>query len=335
MRPFRGGGGGFLFQPRSPLEDGVFYFGKMTKGKKTIPAGLSCAALLMLLWGSAWPASFWDEVGRGVELSRPPKRIVSVAPSVTEILFAIGLAERVVGVSTYCNYPPEARHRKKVGTYAAPSLEKIVALKPDLVLGTADGNLKSFAGRLADLGIRVYIADPRTAEAVMVSIRRIGEVTSSAEAARRVAAKMEERIRLVQRKADGLPRLRVLHAMGFGPLISSGKTSLMNDMIRLGGGSNVLQDVQAKHPRLNMEDVILRDPEVIILCAMTEKDSRRQKQWWSRWKRVAAVRNGRLHVVDADLALRPSPRIAEGLEQVAGAIHPEAFGNPSAVRNSH
>jgi iron complex transport system substrate-binding protein len=274
--------------------------------------------------GGAVP--FSDELGRKVMIAHPPQRIISIAPSVTEILFALNLGERIVGVSSYCNYPPEAKRKERVGGYINPSMEKIVALHPDLVIQTADGDLKTFVDRLTSLGIPIYITNPRSVTEVMDSILRIGEVTSTSKGAQNLVDSMKAKMQDIQRKVQGQPQPRVLHAMSVDPLISSGKGTFVHDLILLAGGKNVAENARGKHPQLSMEEVISRDPEVILLSAMLSSDSlQEQKQWWQRWREISAVRSGRIYAVEADLILRPSPRIVRGLEEVARALHPEFF----------
>ena len=285
--------------------------------------------LFFLLGGlgdKAFGATFIDEAGRGVEVKGPPQRIVSVAPSVTEILFALGLGSRVAGVSVYCQFPPEALKKEKIGGYINPSLEKIVALKPDLVIGIAEGDLKSFVDKLAGLKIPVYIANPQNVWEVMNSIQKIGEATFSSPAAGKVVAGMKERIQGIQSRVRGRPQFRVLHILNFDPLISAGKGTFVDDLIRLAGGRNLAEKAQGRYPRFSMEEVLAQDPEVILLASMKSQDPMtEQRQWWERWKTVSAVKHNRIYVLDSDLIHRPSPRIVDGLEQVARAIHPEAF----------
>jgi iron complex transport system substrate-binding protein len=249
-----------------------------------------------------------------------------VAPNVTEILFALGLEDRLVGVSNYCQYPPEAKKIEKIGGYINPSLEKIVALRPDLVVGIAEGDLRTFVDKLAGLKVPVYIANPRDALEVLTSIRKIGEVTFAPEPARRIVRSMEEKIGSIRDKVQGRRRPRVLHILDFNPLISAGKGTFVDDLIRLGGGRNVAEAATGKYPRFSMEEVLVQDPEVILLASMKSGDPLvKQRRWWERWKTISAVKQGRVYVLDSDLIHRPSPRMAEGLEKVAKAIHPEAF----------
>jgi iron complex transport system substrate-binding protein len=276
--------------------------------------------------GNSFAATFTDEVGRKLEAQGSPQRIVSVAPSVTETLFALGLGDRLVGVSSYCQFPSEALKKEKVGGYINPSLEKIVALRPDLVIGIAEGDLKTFVDKLAKLKIPVYITNPKNVSEVITSMQHIGEVTYSVQSAQRVTQAMKERIQAIRTKVQGRPHPRVLHVLNFEPLISAGKGTFVDDLIRLGGGRNIAETAQGKYPRFSLEEVLAVDPEVIILASMRSDDPlTEQRRWWERWKTITAVRQGRIHVLNSDLIHRPSPRIVDGLEQVARAIHPEAF----------
>jgi iron complex transport system substrate-binding protein len=274
----------------------------------------------------SFSATFTDEMERKVEVKGPPQRIVSVAPSVTEALFALGLGDRVVGVSSYCEFPPEALEKEKVGGYINPSLEKIVALRPDLVIGIAEGDLKTFMDKLASLKIPVYITNPRNVSAVLTSIQNIGKVTFSSRAAEKITQVMKARIQAVEARVQGRPRPRVLPVLNFDPLMSAGRGTFVDDLIRLAGGRNVAEKAKGKYPRLSVEEVFAQDPEVIILGSMKSQDAMTEgRQWWEQWKTLSAVRQGRIYVLDADLIYRPSPRIVDGLEEMARVIHPEVF----------
>jgi iron complex transport system substrate-binding protein len=181
---------------------------------------------------------------------------------------------------------------------------------------------------LASFGIPVYITNPRSVSGVILSVQNIGEVTFSRSAAEGVVDSMKSKMETVREKVQGRPRARVLHVLAYDPLISSGRGTFVDDLIRIAGGINIAEGAKGKHPRYSMEEVIAQDPEVIILSSMKSKDPwAEQRQWWERWKEISAVRFGRISVIDSDLILRPSPRIVDGLEEMAKAIHPEAFKN--------
>jgi iron complex transport system substrate-binding protein len=298
-------------------------------GKKFRSSLLNTSLLFLFILSPirhSFPVTFTDEMDRKVEVKGPPQRIVSVAPSVTEALFALGLGDRVVGVSSYCEFPPEALKKEKVGGYINPSLEKIVALRPDLVIGIAEGDLKTFVDKLASLKIPVYITNPRNVSAVLTSIQNIGKVTFSSRAAEKITQMMKARIQAVEARVQGRPLPRVLPVLNFDPLMSAGRGTFVDDLIRLAGGRNVAEKAKGKYPRLSVEEVFAQDPEVIILGSMKSQDAMTEgRQWWEQWKTLSAVRQGRIYVLDADPIYRPSPRIVDGLEEVAKAIHPEAF----------
>lgn len=304
-------------------------FLKKTKSK----AGLILMAFCfwsVLSWARA--ATLTDEVGRQLELPRPPQRIISLAPSITEILFALQLEDKIVGVSNFCQFPPAARTKEKIGDYAHPSLEKIVALKPDLVIGLAEGELRSLIGRLTELKVPVYISNPGNVAEIIYSIRRISKLTGAMEKGLEIAAEIEKKVKQIQEKVAGLPQPRVLHLLNFDPLISAGKGTFIHDLIRLAGGRNLAESAAGKYPRLSLEEVLAMDPEVILLASMKSADPLlEQRQWWKKWKTISAVRQGRVYVLESDLIHRPSPRIVIGLEEVARALHPEAFKIQGAI----
>ncbi len=290
--------------------------------------------IYLILWlgsGFSWTmaATFTDEVGRQVELAHPPQRIISLAPSITEILFALQLEEKIVGVSNFCQFPAAAKKKEKIGDYARPSLEKIVALKPDLVIGLAEGELRTLVARLAELKIPVYISNPSNVAEIIVSIRHIGEITAAAKRAGVLVTQMEEKVKQIQEKVKSFAQPRVLHVLNFEPLLSAGKGTFINDLIRLAGGKNLAAMAAGKYPRLSMEEVLAWDPEVLLLASMKSADPLlEQKQWWQGWQTITAVRQGRVYILEADLIHRPSPRIVIGLEEVARALHPAAFKIP-------
>jgi iron complex transport system substrate-binding protein len=266
-----------------------------------------------------------DEAGREVQVPERSERIVSLAPSITEILFALGAGPRVVGVTQFSNYPPEAARLPQVGSYVNLNLEKILALRPDLVIGIRDGNPKATIDRLADLGVPAYIVDPKSLEGVIHTVRNIGRAVRCERAAAQVAGQMASRIRRVERRVAGGPNPRVFYQIGVEPIVSAGRGTFPNMLIETAGGQNVAAHMAA-YPQLSVEQVLVARPEIIIVTSMTrEYEFERVKRFWSQWPGLPAVAGDRIFVADSDLLDRPSPRIVEGLETIARLIHPDRF----------
>jgi iron complex transport system substrate-binding protein len=267
-----------------------------------------------------------DEVGREVTFTFPPKRIVSLAPNITEILFDLGLDEEIVGVSIHCNYPEKAKTKVRVGSYINVDFERIVSLKPDLIIATGAGNTREMVERLEKLGFPTYVIFPKNLNDILRSILQLGRVVNREKEASRVIQEMNQRSQRVVERAKGLPRPRVLLQIGEVPLVTVGKGSFADDILQLAGGENIASTEKEMYPRLGIEEVLKRAPEVILISSMNPKgDYGKVLQDWSRWKMIPAVKNGRIHLINSDFIDRPSPRIIEGLEEIARLLHPEAF----------
>ena len=290
---------------------------------------MTILSMSILLWTTvSYPATqkFKDEVGREVAFPFPPRRIVSLAPNITEILFSLGLDEEIVGVSIHCNFPEKAKNKPRVGSYISLDYEKITSLKPDLIIATGAGNTRDMVDRLEKLGFPTYVLFPSNFDGILKSIVRIGEVVNREREAKVINEEMRERKRRIVEITRGLPRPKVFVQIGDVPLVTVGKGSFADDLIRLAGGENIAGKEKEVYPRFGMEEVLKRSPEVIVISSMNpEGDYQKILQGWSRWKIIPAVKNGRLHLIDSDLLDRPSPRIIEGLEQLAKILHPEKF----------
>jgi len=258
---------------------------------------------------------FVDEQGRTVKINPNPQRIISLAPSVTETLFALGLSDRVVGVTSYCDYPPEAAQKERVGDTMRPSLEKIVALKPDLVIASTSSQLEQFVRRLDELGVPIYVSNPRRLDDVVTSIERIGEITGESARALELSRDLGARIRAVEQRVSARGEPRVLFILGTEPLLTAGRTSFVSDLIRRAGGASISDDVADDYPQYSLETAVAKQPEVIFL-QVVESDLP------SRLKQTPAARTNRVFRLNDDLLMRPGPRIVEGLEQMAEKIHP-------------
>jgi len=282
-------------------------------------------SLLILLSTVGYCGTVTDEAGRLVAVPEYCKRIVSLAPSITEILFALGAGNRVVGVSQFSNYPVQARKVAKVGSYVYPNLERIVALQPDLVIGTRDGNPKVLVERLSELGIPVFVTDPKNLEEITVTVTNIGRVIGAEEAASSLARQMTRRIHQVEARVCGEPRPKVFFQIGIEPVISAGRGTFIDVLIRKAGGLNIAAS-SSGYPRFNIERVLVAQPQVIIITSMARGFSfEKAKQFWQQWPQIPAVKHKLIYPIDSDICDRPSPRIVDGLETLARIIHPERF----------
>ncbi|MGH7232991.1 MAG: ABC transporter substrate-binding protein [Nitrospiraceae bacterium] len=273
------------------------------------------------------PRTFVDDLGRKIYLAKAPVRIVSLAPSVTEMLFAIGLDQEIVGVTQFCDYPPEARGKPKVG-YSNPNIESLVALKPDLVVAPREFLRSDTLGKLEQLKIAAFILEAKTIEDIPSHIQTLGRMLERSPAADLVATEMRQRIAAIKTRTQALPRPRLLYVLNSQPLISVGPGSFIHQLIELAGGANVAAGAKTPYPRLNMEEVIKQDPEIILFpVGSNEGVPDREQEGWRRWETLSAVKQGRFHRIAGDLLNRPGPRIVQGVETLAAIIHPETVEN--------
>jgi iron complex transport system substrate-binding protein len=265
----------------------------------------------------------FDDLGRLVAINGTPQRIISLAPSNTEILFALGLGDKVVGVTDYCDYPPEALNKTKVGGYANPDIEKIVALNPDLIL-VAYGTPMDVINTMVGLGLTVFGIKTTDLDDLLNDIRRVGEITDKEVEAQALTSEMASRIQAVTNQTEELEqRPRVFYIVWHDPLWTAGSGTFIHELIEKAGGVNIFGNVTG-YPMVSIEDVLARDPEIIIAS-----------EWSYDWALNAtelastnASQTGRIYTLDDDLVQRPGPRLVEGLEWFAHFIHPEIFGEP-------
>ena len=275
------------------------------------------------------PFEITDQLGRVVRLDTFPERIISLSPGNTEILFALGLDDRLVAVTDYCNYPPEAETKPSIGGYSTPNIEEIIALSPDMILATSIHE-KRIIPQLEEKGMAVLALDPKTLDEVLAAISLAGEVTGKETEAAALVADMRDRIKAVTDKTDGLSqeqRPRVFFVTWHDPLMAPGSGTRHDELIRLAGGQNIGQELTG-YSEISLEAVINANPEVIIagVGMGTGKDQTFQFVYdESRLSDTDALRNNRVYAVYTDLAGRPGPRIIDALEQFAQFIHPELF----------
>jgi iron complex transport system substrate-binding protein len=262
-----------------------------------------------------------DDLGRTVSLSSPPARIVSLAPSITETLFALGLDSLVVGVTDYCNYPPAAARLPRVGGMLNPAIEEIVSLRPDLVLMSGSGNMQSDFRRLTTLGMTVFVSYPRNLEGVFKSIDDIGHLTGRGPQADSLVRGLRAEAARIQHRASQNRRNSVLVLVSVRPLISVGGGTFLDELIRLCNATNIASQSATAYPMISREEILSADPDRIIVTSDAVKDRSELFHAFAEWHHLRAIADSAVAVVDADKLTRPGPRIVEGLRELYRAVH--------------
>ena len=279
---------------------------------------------------TTFPMTVMDDLGRTLTIDKAPQRIVSLAPSNTEILFDLGLGDRVVGDTIYCDYPDAAKSITKIGGYSDIDIEKVVSLNPDLIL-VEDIHKAEVIPALERLGFKVYALVPHNLNEIMNSVSTIGRLTGANNEAKTIVSDMQKRIKTITDKTAKLTAIqkpRVLYVIWQDPIMSSGTDTPIYDMINKAGGTNVAPD-DTGFPTISLESVIAADPQVVI-CNVDNSYTGGDAplvfmQTEPRLKTIAAVVNGKVYGIDASLTNRPVPRIIQGFEWMAAMIHPELF----------
>ena len=293
--------------------------------------GIAFAMTLVVLAGlvvGCQQHSYTDDAGREINLEKTPERIISFGPSITEILFALGLDDKIVGVSDFCDYPEAAQDKQKVGNNFSPSIEKIVELEPDLVMTVEH---EQFNKELESLGIVYVVLDPEDLTSILDTIRLAGEVTGKAKEANRLADSMEKTITDISTSVKGAGRPKVFFMVdGTDPNMpwTTGGGSFISDVITIAGGENIAAEVEDDYTQLSIEKIIASDPDIIIIQTMTGGVPTVAVEVLEQhpiWQQLRAVKNGNIYLVNGDLVSRPGPRIIQGLEEVARILHPEIF----------
>ncbi len=285
-----------------------------------------------------WLASGYALLGRpdvnnvraGTVRPQEPRRIVSLAPNLTEILFALGLGGNVVGLTQDSDYPPAALDKPRVGTFWQPSIEAVIATRPDLVVTLALAQQKELARRLTRMGYNCLTVDIERTGGLFPAIAAIGAAAGAQRQAEELSGRIQTEIRRLQALTAGTPRVKVLWVVQREPLRVAGRDTFINEMIELAGGENAIGTTLHKYPPIGAEQVIAVAPEVIIEPVMGQGPIGRQRDqtlsYWSRYATVPAVANQRVYVVDGDVVSRLGPRLPAGIEVLAKCLRPELLG---------
>lgn len=256
-----------------------------------------------------------DDVGGSVVLEKPARRIISLAPNITEMLFFVGAGEQIVGADEYSNYPDDAKDILRVNNYAAANYELILSLKPDLIIAWQSGNGEEITNRLRQLGLPLFVIEPRSLESIGDIFLRFGRLTGNEEFAEKRQAKFKQHLAELQQTYSQKTPVRVFYQIWNEPLITLNGQHLVSDVIRLCGGKNVFADAIPLVPYVNIEAVLQANPQVIIASGSSE-DSPQWLSMWNKWPTIAAVNNDHVFFIPPDLMQRHSMRILEGASQL-------------------
>lgn len=265
-----------------------------------------------------------DDFGNEVSFEKAPERIISLAPSNTEILFALGLDDKVVGVTTFDDYPEEVLEIEKIGDFTGINLEKIIELNPDLVIsyGPGDGDENA---RLREAGIEVIGFEPESIDEIIETINKIGQLTGKESEAKALTESMIKKRDEIINKIKNAPKVKVFYEIWHDPLMAAGPGSFMDHLMTLAGGDNIAKDAKDEYPQFDLEQLIERNPDVYLTSADMPEKTPEAMMARPGFENISAMKSGRVYVLEPNIVSRPGPRIVEALEIVAKAIHPEIF----------
>ena len=274
-----------------------------------------------------------DELGRKIQVPQEVKRIVSLAPNLTEIVFALGRGIRLVGDTDFCDYPPEAEQKVHIGGPVNPNFEVIAALKPELVLASGSINRRETVSALDRIGLPVYVTDPNSVQGMIASVEHIGAALGAEKSAASLAQGLRDRIAEVEKGVAGRAPRRVFFVVWTDPVISVGNDTFIADAIRIAGGQSVIE-TKGEWPHISLEEIVHLQPDVLVFASAhgaethREIDELRDKPGW---RDLRAMQQDSV-VVLSDAINRPAPRMVDAIERLAQGLHPDAFGKPSALR---
>ena len=260
-----------------------------------------------------------DDLGRKMKIPEKVERAVSLAPNLTESIFAVGAGDRLVGVTSFCNYPEAADRIQKVGDTINPNMETIIALKPQVVFVSTASQIEAFTRTLEQQNIAVYVTNPKNLDDVLSNLRRFGEIFGTTERTAILLNELQTRIIAVDEAVRDRPRIKTFVQISKEPLFTIGKESFLTEIAARAGGESVTKDVATAYPKLSKETALALNPEAIILS--DSEDNREPNEVFENSK---AVKNNRVFRINADILSRPGPRLFDALERIAVSLHPES-----------
>ncbi|MCU0239465.1 MAG: cobalamin-binding protein [Pyrinomonadaceae bacterium] len=261
-----------------------------------------------------------DDLGRKVTLPNQVTKVVSLAPNLTEIVFAVDSGEKLVGVTEFCNFPEDAKKIQKIGDTMKPNLENIIALKPDVVLVSTASQLETFTQTLEKQGIAVFISNPNNLDSIYKTIYQVGEIFGKNEKTNEVVNALKKRVSEVEAKTQNAKTVKTFVQISREPLFTIGKDSFLTDLVNRAGGTSVTADISTAYPNISKETALTYQPEAIILSDSPDNQNPNEVFLDS-----SAVKTNKVFKINADILSRPSPRVVDALEQIAKALHPKEF----------
>ena len=269
------------------------------------------------------------QLARTLRTKNSPERIVSLAPNLTEILFVLGLEDKIVGLTLHCDYPPAALKKPKVGTFWQPNTEAVIAAKPDLVITLSFEQQRIFTERLKRIGFNCLAVNVETVSELFEAIGRIGTATGKQKEANQLVSDIRKKLNELAALVGREDKVRVLWVVQREPLRVAGRETFINEIIEFAGGENAIGQTIYKYPPIGAEQVIASGADVIIEPSMTKEDVSSQQEsairYWNKFENLPAVMNKRIYVINGDIVSRLGPRLCEGVETIAKCLHPELF----------
>jgi|AntRauTorckE6833_2_1112554.scaffolds.fasta_scaffold00332_23 iron complex transport system substrate-binding protein len=302
----------------------------INKRKLLIPLLVLTTLFLISSIGLAqdFPLTVTDDLDQEIVMNEKPEKIISISPNMTEVLFAIGAGENVIGVTTFANYPQEATKVDKIGTITEPNIEKIISMEPDLVIASSV-NKKETVERLRELGINVAGFEAVSVNKAIENIKRIATVTGYQEKGDKITAEMYIKIaeirNLVDEKLKINERPKVFYEIWNDPLFTAGANNFIDDLIHMAGGFNIGRLAEGSWPQYNLEKLLIENPDVYVSTPHSAdmEISKEQIKNRERFQPISAIQNDRVYIIDQDIINRPSPRLVQGLALLTKAIYPE------------
>lgn len=262
-----------------------------------------------------------DDLNEQFTFTKPPEKVISLAPNITEMIYELGKDKFLIANTLYCNYPPDAQNKTKVGNLITIDFERILTLKPDLIFITVEGNVKESYNKLRNLGMKVFVSNPRNYEGIKKSFRDLGRIFNDSTGAEQKIRVWEDSYTRILKEREKYKPVSGMFMVSVNPIMLAGKNTFINELITSAGLKNIAEDSPLNYPMFSREEILKRNPEYILLTV--EEESRMLVNVYPEWKNLSAVKNNHVMVVDADLFMRPGPRFTEALQVLFKALHPQ------------